>query len=114
MLKRGPILSPDGSALRCPVPACDLSEQVHPIAVLVDRGGDVVKVTAEGLETMTLPPTQARGVMIDVRCACEAGHGWTIRLRFHKGSTFVETTELLSYPESPQGWPDIPDTIWRN
>ena len=102
---------PIGQNIRCP--SCDPSNPmnvcVHPAAVFVDRGGQTTLIRRDGVLEEALPKTEARGVVIEIRCFCETGHTFTLALQFHKGRTYVRVADLGFYDDDA-----VPRTLWRD
>jgi hypothetical protein len=91
--------------VRCP--KCG-QEFVHPVAVRVNPAGAYpgsVEVRHDGLHLDRASAAEGRGVRISVCFRCESGHGFSMELLFHKGTTYTQ----LALQTAP--WPD---TIWRD
>ena len=98
--------------------SCSGDTYNHPIAVRVNRGGEITEVTEDGTRLSAGSPA-GRGVRIEVDFISENdGHLWTLALQFHKGQTFTEVYPgpALAVAEDPgirtAKWPH--DTIWRD
>lgn len=91
----------------CAVPACS-QDNVHPIRVDFDKGGEVYSVDSSG-EKIYRKESSARGVIIVISFQCEDGHFLEHHFQFHKGSTFTDTVTI----EKREEWPSL-QTIWRD
>jgi hypothetical protein len=89
----------------------------HPVAVRVNRGGEITEVTKEGTrvyagepfdrEPFDRGPGGGRGVRIEIDFDAEHGMRWILGLTFHKGMTFADV--VMRHGQSGV-WPDV---IWR-
>jgi hypothetical protein len=92
--------------LCCPV--CH-SIHVHPLEVVVEQGRTRTEVLRES--TVTSPTDRAhhaRGSLIGLLFACEAGHEFQYALEFHKGTTVVRLDAWHRDPAAPF------QELWRN
>jgi hypothetical protein len=81
---------------------------VHPVAVRVNRGGEITVVDHRGTHMEAGQPSE-RGVLISVTYQCEnGGHRFQWDGQFHKGNTFA----TCRY--QGDGVPDDLNTIWRD
>lgn len=104
----GSSIRPGPGHVDCPEPGCDF-EYMHPVAVIVNRGGEITTVDHGGTR-IDQGTADGRGVSIRVRFMCENGHHTSVlTLHFHKGGTGVS---FESIPEDGDGGP--PPTIWRD
>ena len=83
-------------------------EQNHPVAVRVNRGGEITEVTNAGTRVYA-GDVPDRGVRIELDFDTEQGINWTLALHFQKGITRAEVLKR-SY-DSAYPWPSV---IWRN
>lgn len=90
-------------------PRCG-ANNVHPIAVEVNRGGAVAIVDHRGVFEHPYGPRSGRGVIITRRYACEAGCLFSLRETFHKGSTSGELVDVATYDPGRESFP----TLWRD
>lgn len=63
------------------------SECAHPVRVVVNRGGEITIVTAEGTK-IEQGEAPSYGVTIDVHFQTEDGQIFAERLKFHKGNMY--------------------------
>src|SRR4051794_19419046 len=68
-------------------PRCGF-EYMHPIEVVVNRGGEITTVDHNGT-TMSAGEPDGRGVSILIRFQCEDGHQSLMKVSFHKGVTMT-------------------------
>jgi hypothetical protein len=79
----------------------------HPVAVRVNRGGEITTVTQAGT-VITQGQPFGRGVRIELDLVPELGAApWTLAFWFHKGVVHVEAA--LGLHVDPTA-----DTIWRD
>jgi len=102
-----PVVSgPDGSRLACP--ACGDS-YVHPIGISclpAGEAGGCLSIDAKGVRWDHQQGVSGRGVLVELKFACEQGHAFTFWFQFHKGETFLQG----QFGEAPEGF----RTIWRD
>lgn len=93
--------------VRCP--ACqDEESNIHLVAVRVNQNLSGTLVTREGVDTVELAAHKRRGseVLIQMTCEqCEGQFYWS--LRFHKGVTFFNLTDVPRDQERD-------DQLWRD
>lgn len=105
--------SGSSSQVRCPSCGDGL---IHPIKVVVNRGGEITTVTDQGT-AITKGKAAGRGVLIASYFACECGTVFVTCHHFHEGATKVGTKILGNFAsgDSPET-EDMPHfrTIWRD
>jgi len=94
---------PDAQMVLCPT--CGF-EYVHPISVMVNRGGEITTVDADGTRMRSSAPS-GRGVLVTVTYQCESGDRFRWEMQFHKGNT-----EMACHPVGFDD--DSLPTIWRD
>jgi hypothetical protein len=78
----------------------------HPVAVRVNRGGEITEVTKSGTQIST-GTAFARGVRVEIDFDPEtADDPWTFAFWFHKGRAYAEVLQR-------RGAERTFDTIWR-
>lgn len=101
-----PIVEEGEPCLACPV--CGFS-YVHPVGVRCNPAGamkGLVAIDYAGIRWDAEVPVSGRGVLIELRFVCEAGHVFGYEFHFHKGQTQVARSQC------PDNF--IQRTIWRN
>ena len=77
---------------------------VHIESVEVNAGGTVTRISNQRAEILQGEKPSGRGSAVRIVYWCEAQHRWETVQQFHKGETFLRTTELL--PQAPDLWRD--------
>ena len=77
------------------------------VSVLQDRALTVI--TSAGATHDEAPASSGRGSIVEVRFACESGHRFARRYRFHKGKTYLDD---VPRPDWEDG--QFPATLWRD
>lgn len=90
-------------------PEC-ANEFVHIKDVIIDRGGNVLRIEDEVSANLTKVPSKARGVIITLGMWCEDGHEFSLFFQFHKGSTMAWTELVQTFDLSLF----FPGDLWRD
>ena len=87
---------------------------VHPIKVVVNRGGEITTVNDEGTKITRDRPADG-GVLIVIHYACEDGHVFGVYHQFAGGGTFTGTKSFGWFGPRDED-DDSPHfrTIWRD
>jgi len=97
--------------LLCPI--CGF-EYTHMRCVKIHQGDQLTSVGYDAKKESTVIKTKraevrGRGTVVSILCSCEGSHEWVIEFQFHKGMTFLGTSDCkavdFTEPE-PRLWRD--------